>query len=396
MRNRMGLPLSAMFAALVLAGCSGSGAAVYSGTIEGTEIPVQAEVAGTVTQLPFPEGSEVQKGQVLAQLDDALYRAQVQEARAGVDAALAAFDEARAGSRAQEIVQAAAGVDQARAVAEQAAQKARSAAEQVQFLKANQTQTERLLEGARQTLAYQQQQLERTKSLFAAGAATRQQVDAQQEAVQQAQTRVNQLQAQIDALSAQIRQAQNEQAAAAAQLESAKAAERAAQAKLDLLRAGATDQRLRQLLAQKEQADARLQQANWQLGKTAVRAPEDGILLRKEVEIGEVVKPGSVLYTLLKKGDLKVVIYVPEAELGRVYAGQPAVIRVDAYPGREFRGKVTTIAGRAEFTPKNVQTSDERTKMVFAVTVQITEGLDLLKPGMPADVVLAAKAGDGK
>ncbi|MBX6394898.1 MAG: HlyD family efflux transporter periplasmic adaptor subunit, partial [Alicyclobacillaceae bacterium] len=104
----------------------------------------------------------------------------------------------------------------------------------------------------------------------------------------------------------------------------------------------------------------------------------------------------TVLYTLLKKGELKVVIYVPEGELGRVHIGQGAQIRVDAYPGRTFRGKVATIADRAEFTPKNVQTSDERTKMVFAVTVQITEGLDVLKPGMPADVTLEVQEGDGK
>jgi HlyD family secretion protein len=383
-------------AVLSLAGCAKSGAPVYSGTVEGTEIAIQSEVSGAVTELPVPEGSEVKKGQVLVRIDDSLYRAQVQEARAGVDAALAAFDEAKAGSRSQEIVQAMAGVDQARAMTEQATQKAKSAADQVQVLRANQAQVQQLLEGAKQTLAYQQQQLDRTQALFESGAASRQQVDALQEAVRQAQTQVNQLQAQLETIAAQIRQAQDEQAAAEAQQASAKAAEQAAQAKLDLLRAGTTDQRLRQLLAQKEQADARLAQAQVQLDKTTVRAPADGILLRKEVEIGEVVKPGSVLYTLLKKGELKVVIYVPEAELSRVHIGQAAQIRVDAYPGRTFGGKVTTISDRAEFTPKNVQTSDERTKMVFAVTVQITEGLDVLKPGMPADVTLAVQEGGGK
>lgn len=115
-------------------------------------------------------------------------------------------------------------------------------------------------------------------------------------------------------------------------------------------------------------------------------APEDGVILRKLVEKGEVVKQSAALYTLLKAGELKITVYVPEAHLNEVDVGQTASIAVDAYPGSTFTGKVTRIAEKAEFTPKNVQTPDERTKLVFAVTVQVSEGLDKLRAGMPADV----------
>ncbi|MCG6197529.1 multidrug transporter, partial [Anoxybacillus sp. LAT_38] len=80
-------------------------------------------------------------------------------------------------------------------------------------------------------------------------------------------------------------------------------------------------------------------------------------------------------------------------ELGRVRPGETVGIQVDAYPGETFRGVISAVADKAEFTPKNVQTPDERTKLVFAVTIRISEGLDKLKPGMPADVLLPGKEG---
>ncbi|MCL6576725.1 efflux RND transporter periplasmic adaptor subunit [Kyrpidia sp.] len=377
----------------LLAGCGAAQGSTFSGIIEGTEIPIQTEVGGTVQSLPVAEGASVKKGQLLVALDDQSYQLQVQGAQAGVDAALAALRDAQAGSRAQEIAAAMAAVDQTRALADQSAANSKAAGEQVNALIANQSQLMSNLKGAQDTLAYQQQQLARVQALQKAGAATQQQVDAAQQAVNQAQTQVDNLQAQLQGIQAQIRQAQNAQAAAQSGYASALANERSAQAKLDLLKAGATDQHLKQLIAMKDQADAKLAEARRQLEKTRVTAPEDGVFLRRDVEVGQVVKPGATLGVLLKKDELKVVIYVPEADLGRVKLGQPAAIRVDAYPGETFSGRVSVIADRAEFTPKNVQTPDERAKMVFAVTVEITSGLDRLRAGMPADVVLGGPAG---
>jgi HlyD family secretion protein len=256
-------------------------------------------------------------------------------------------------------------------------------------LAANKAQLMNKLEGARNTLAYQQSRLKKAETLGQAGAISEQEIETLRETVNQAQTIVYDIEKQMSTIDAQMNQTRQEEIAGKAAQASAEAGVRAAQANLDLLRAGDTNYTLRGLLAQKEAADSKLAQAKLLLGKTIVRAPETGTILRKHVEAGEVIKPGATLYTLLKKGELEVVVYVPEASLNQVKTGQKAFVRVDAYPNRSFSGTVTRIASQAEFTPKNVQTPDERTKMVFAVTIKLTDGLNELKPGMPADITFA-------
>lgn len=176
----------------------------------------------------------------------------------------------------------------------------------------------------------------------------------------------------------------------ALQLEEAKAGVAAAQAQYNKI--GGDYQK-----ALLNQARARQNLLQVQLEKTQITSPVDGIVLHRHVEIGEIVKPGTTVFTLMKKGEMEVVVYVPEANLNQVKIGQTATIKVDAYPDQTFKGKITHISNKAEFTPKNVQTPEERTKMVFAVTVKITEGIDQLKPGMPADVTFSSPpATEGK
>jgi HlyD family secretion protein len=83
--------------------------------------------------------------------------------------------------------------------------------------------------------------------------------------------------------------------------------------------------------------------------------------------------------------------YVPETDVGRVRIGQAAAVSVDAFPGRTFAGSVTEIASQAEFTPKNVQTREERVKLVFGVKIEVDNPGGDLKPGMPADAVITVK-----
>ena len=133
-------------------------------------------------------------------------------------------------------------------------------------------------------------------------------------------------------------------------------------------------------------AEARWGQAKIQLSRTIVTAPVDGVIIRRNVSLGEVIKPAYQLMTLLEEEKLELTVYVPEANLNEVTLGKEALIMVDAYPEEIFRGTIKHIAEKAEFTPKNVQTPDERTKMVFRVTIKVNNGWDRLKPGMPADV----------
>jgi HlyD family secretion protein len=103
---------------------------------------------------------------------------------------------------------------------------------------------------------------------------------------------------------------------------------------------------------------------------------------------GESATAGAALMMISDLAHVHLTIYVPEADLGRVYLGQPAEARVDAYPDRVFPGRVTYIASQAEFTPRSVQTKEERVNMVFAVKIALDNAEGILKPGMPADAKL--------
>ncbi|AIH04401.1 MAG: Secretion protein HlyD family protein [Thermodesulfobacterium sp. 37_54] len=122
--------------------------------------------------------------------------------------------------------------------------------------------------------------------------------------------------------------------------------------------------------------------------ETKIYAPSDGVILSRVAEEGEVVNPGQVIYTMVNLQNLYIKVYIPEPEVGKVKLGQPARVYVDAYPNRYFNGTLTRVYEKAEFTPKNVETKEERVKLVFGAEVSVENPEGLLKPGMPADVVI--------
>ena len=116
-----------------------------------------------------------------------------------------------------------------------------------------------------------------------------------------------------------------------------------------------------------------------------VQSPINGVIVDKFFEKGETVTQMSSLFKVSDLRTVDLIIYISEEELGKVKLGQEAVVSVDAYPDKNYTGKVIYISPEAEFTPKNIQTKDERTKLVFAVKVRIDNPKYELKPGMPAD-----------
>ncbi|MEJ2677634.1 MAG: efflux RND transporter periplasmic adaptor subunit [Gemmatimonadota bacterium] len=157
-----------------------------------------------------------------------------------------------------------------------------------------------------------------------------------------------------------------------------------------LVQAGPRPERIAAQRALVRQAQAAVRQVDANLAHAVVEAPFDGVVTVKHREEGETVSPGLPVVTVMNPGDRWIRIYVPENQVGRVSIGQKAVIRSDSYPGREYDGVVTFIASQAEFTPRNVQTPQERVKLVYAVKVRITgDARQDLKPGLPADVTLA-------
>ena len=130
---------------------------------------------------------------------------------------------------------------------------------------------------------------------------------------------------------------------------------------------------------------AALTVARTQFGYTVLESPQAGVVLRKHVEPGEMIAAGTPVVTIADLRNIWLKIYIPEPQLGRMKLGQTAEITTDSYPGKVYRGTVIFINSEAEFTPKNVQTQEERVKLVFAVKVAVDNPDQELKAGMPAD-----------
>lgn len=164
-----------------------------------------------------------------------------------------------------------------------------------------------------------------------------------------------------------------------------------ARQQLRLLEAGPREERIAAQRAQLAQAAAAVQIIDAQLANMTIRAPFDGLITVRHREAGETTAAGIPVLTLMNPQDRWVRIYVPETRLGQVHLGGNARITIDSFPGKQYRGEVEYIASEAEFTPKSVQTNEERVKLVYAVKVRITDDESLeLKPGLPADVRLDA------
>jgi multidrug efflux pump subunit AcrA (membrane-fusion protein) len=178
---------------------------------------------------------------------------------------------------------------------------------------------------------------------------------------------------------------------AEAQYQAAEAVVQMAQAQLDALQAGATDEEIAIVEAQVEQAQAALDGLIALHGKLTIAAPLGGLVLERSIHEGELAAPGATLITLGDLDKVTLTVYVPEDQLGKVLIGQEVEVRVDSFPERAFIGTVVAIAHEAEFTPRNVQTQEERVNMVFAVDVSIPNPDHALKPGLPADAVIVVE-----
>ncbi len=318
--------------ALVVSGCANERSSLLTatGTIEAEEIPVLAEVSGTLKELKVSEGDTVKAGQEVARLQSDILQTQLSQANAGFDAARATLDEVKAGSRIQEI-----------AAAEQEAAR----------LKA-------LAKGAAEDLALQEGTLARYEQLYASGAVTEHELNVQKALTEKAR----------------------------AQNDAAQAAYKASMARLDMLREGARKEALDRAAAQVKGSQAGVDLAKSYLEKTILKAPVGGMVIGTNFEPGEVVRQGAEVITLLNMQKLWLGTYVPENRLGEVQVGQRVELTVDSFPDKVFAGRVTFISPRAEFTPRNVQTKEDRVRLVFKVKIFLENGQGLLKPGMPADV----------
>ncbi|MGD0628490.1 MAG: efflux RND transporter periplasmic adaptor subunit [Terracidiphilus sp.] len=136
------------------------------------------------------------------------------------------------------------------------------------------------------------------------------------------------------------------------------------------------------------EAGANLGLSRVNLNYTILHAPSSGIVTVREAELGEVVAPGTPVVTIADLDHIWLRAYIAETDLGRIHWGQNATITTDTYPGKQYHGRISFIASDAEFTPKSVQTYQERVTLVYRIKFDIDNPNHELKPGMPADAHL--------
>jgi HlyD family secretion protein len=286
-------------------------------------------------------------------------------------------------------------LDAARNRAEGAAARLRQAQQGLDQATAGRQQARATLEGARRTLANAQQIYE--DRLVARGqlAAARTQVrvaEAQRasalaalagarQTLQNARTALSDATAERQAVDTALQQYQ----AGLGQTQ-------AAAAQLRQLRTGERPETIARLRHSLQQAGGALRLAEIALGQTRIVAPQDGTVTELVAQAGEIVTPGSTVVKLVKLQDAYVRIYLPLPTLGQVRLGQAARVRTDMPGDQMFSGRVTQISDTPEFTPKNVQTKDERVKLVYAVKIALDNPRGELKPGMIVDASLESGA----
>lgn len=167
---------------------------------------------------------------------------------------------------------------------------------------------------------------------------------------------------------------------------------KAAQERLKLLQGGYRPETIRAAAAQLEEADAALAAARVALEDLQVAIPVAGVVTRTHAEVGETLGAGRPVASITDIAHPWIRVYIPENLIGKVRLGMPAKVTVDTFPDRAFSGRVSYVSSQAEFTPKNVQTQEERVKLVFAVNVTVDNTDGTLKPGMPADVTITGEA----
>ena len=321
-----------------------SGLIQVSGRIESDKVTLASKVMGRVVTIRVREGAETRVHETMALLDDRTTQAQLAESRAAVEAAASQVASARSALAVlrrevpDAIATAEAGVSGSQANRRQAQSTAEQAA----------------LDSARaQTLA--RDHLIDTQS------------------------------AQRAALAWKVTQEQ----LASAEAEQHKAEQALADARIGPLRIRAQEAAVAALESARSQAQAHVEEVQSLLDELTIAAPLAAMVTGRFVNIGEVVNVGTPLYELVDLDNLYLQVYVPEAQIGKVRVGLAAQVFTDAFPGRAFPATVRYIASRAEFTPKEVQTPDERVKLVYEVRLYLDQNPEhRLTPGLPCDAMI--------
>lgn len=354
---------------------------VVSGNIELTEVNIAFKTAGRLIERSVDEGDTVKKGQVIARLDQDQLLAQRNREEAGLQSArslLAQAETALAWQRGNQ----AAELEQRRA--ELASYQARlqelksgSRPEEIQEAKA-------AVDSAQAEYDRAKRDWERAQTLYKNDDISTAQYDQYRSRWENAEAMLKQTKERQALVLAGPRKEQIE--AAEAQVERARAALKMAESNALEIKRREQELLLRQ--AEIARASANLALIESQLADTVAISPVDGVVLVKAADVGEVLAAGTTVVTI---GDIEhpwLRAYIHETDLGRVKLGTRAKVTTDSYPGKEYEGRVSFIASEAEFTPKQIQTQEERVKLVYRIKIDLKNPNHELKSNMPADAVL--------
>lgn len=350
-------------------------AVIYSGTIETREVRVGSKAGGRVEAVLVEEGQEVEPGAPLVRLEVAELRAQRSQAEARVAQQKARLSRLENGARVEEKGQARAAKEAARANLDAIRNWPRP--EEVAQARASLSAAEADVNSAEAAFS-------RAEKLRATGDISQQEYDSARFRVENIRSRRDAEKKRLDLLLNGSRQ--EDIRGAEERLRQAEEAER-------LVLAGARAEEIADARAQLAEAEARLEQIKVQLAEGDVTAPSKSTVEVLSVRPGDLLTPNQTIARLLEKDQIFVRVFVPEPRLGLIRTGQRANIKVDTFSDRTFEGVIEQINTQGEFTPRNVQSRDERNHQVFGVKVRIDNREGKLKAGMAAEVVFEEAAG---
>ncbi len=342
----------------------------WSGTVEARTISVGSRAGGRVKEVLVREGDQVKAGQPLVELEVGDLDAQRLQAEGALGQAQATLEKLQAGARPEEIDEAKARASTAVAALDEARHGARR--EQVQGAEAR-------LVASQVTLDKAQLDADRARKLIMTGAISQADADAAESALRGAVALRDAAKKTLEELTNGTRNEDIQQAAARAQ---------EAQASARLVLAGTRVEDLKAAAANVDAAQGKLDQIKVLLAELVIRASRPARVEALDLRPGDILAPNATAATLLEESELYVRIYVPETRLGLIRVGNEVPVSVDSFPGRSFKGVVEHINDVGEYSPRNLQTADERADQVFATRVGLREGLGELRAGMAAFITV--------
>ena len=354
---------------------------VISGNIELTEVNIAFKTAGRLIERNVDEGDAAKKGQVIARLDrDQLMAQQAREA-AGEQSSVAQLAQAETSLEWQKATLAA-DVEQKRA--DLASMEARLAEMKNGARPQEKLDAKAAVDAAASEVDRAKKDWDRAQVLYKDDDISTAQFDQYRNRWESAVAALNQAREREALVLAGPRQEQIN--AQTALVERARGALKMAEANsLEMKR---REQELATRRAEIARSKASLELIDTQLADTIATSPVDGVVLVKSADVGEVLAAGATVVTI---GDIDhpwLRGYINETDLGRVKIGSKAKLTTDTYPGKAYNGRVSFIASEAEFTPKQIQTQQERVKLVYRIKIEVDNPQHELKSNMPADAVI--------